>query len=177
MRSSGNTRAEHPVRVSAANSCTASGPSQRVRGPVLVSSSRALAPSPDSSTISSQRRLSTSESRAPVSVSRRMAATGQGCSSRCRFSTAPRRSSSVRSRDRATGRRGFFAMLAQGSGTCSPISPHYRAAASMARSISKARLAAPGRSALAASNQAETRAWVMASSRTLPKWGISRFLM
>ena len=41
----------------------------------------------------------------------------------------------------------------------------------MARRISNARLAAPGRSALAASNQAETRAWSMASSRSFPKAG------
>ncbi len=32
-------------------------------------------------------------------------------------------------------------------------------------------------SALAASNHAETRAWSMASSRSLPKYGVRRFLM
>ncbi len=44
---------------------------------------------------------------------------------------------------------------------CSSKSPHCRAAASIARRISKARLAAPGLSALAASNHADTQAWSM----------------
>lgn len=43
--------------------------------------------------------------------------------------------------------------------------------------ISKARLVAPCRSALAASNQAETREWSTASSRTLPNAGFSRLRM
>ena len=55
-----------------------------------------------------------------------------------------------------------------------PSSPHCRAAASMVRSISKARLAAPDLSALTASNQAETRTWSMWSSLSRPKCGIRR---
>ena len=48
-------------------------------------------------------------------------------------------------------------------------SPHYRAVLRRARRISKARLAAPGFSVLMASNQGDTRAWVMVSSRKRPK--------
>ena len=72
----------------------ASGPNQIARGPVLESSMRAPASCWPSSPISPHLRLMTSESRAPVSVGKRMAATGRGCSSRCRSSTVPRRSNS-----------------------------------------------------------------------------------
>ena len=71
----------------------------------------------------------------------------------------------------ATGRLGFRTMLAQGPGASGASSPHWRAVRSMARSISKARLAPPGRSALAASNHAETRAW---SRRMFPNRGTRR---
>ena len=46
--------------------------------------------------------------------------------------------------------------------------------APLARGISNARLAAPGRSALAARNHAETRAWSMRSGRMFPNRGIRR---
>ena len=65
-------------------------------------------------------------------------------------------------------------MLAQASGASSGNSPHWRAVRSIVRNISKARLAAPGRSTLAASNHAETRTWSMVSRRYLPKNGIRR---
>ena len=55
----------------------------------------------------------------------------------------------------------------------SPRSPHWCAARSMVRRISRVRLAAPGRFALAALNQTETRA-ADSMSRSYRKASISR---
>ncbi len=67
----------------------------------------------------------------------------------------------------AVWKRGCFALET----CCPPSSYHCRAVASMARRISKARLAAPGLSPHATSTHAEIRAWSMVSRRMRPNAG------
>ena len=79
------------------------------------------------------------------------------------------------SRNRATLRLGFFLMPRQGlvPGSWKPYSS---ARNIMERSISKARLAAPGRSRLASSNHAATSSGPTRSTGILPKAGRMRAL-
>ena len=148
----------------------AASPSATARGPIFESR-RLMASSP----ISRQRRSSTSLRRQPVSASNRIAATASGHRFSCASSARPSRASSSASRNRATWLRGFFAMPRQGFEPRSR-NPHSSARFIIARSISKARLAAPGLSLLAASNQAATSSGPMRSSGILPNEGRMRAL-
>ena len=125
--------------------------------------------------MSRQRRSSTSLRRQPVSASSRIAATASGQRASLASSARPSRASSSVSRKRATCFLGFLAMPRQGLEPRSR-NPNSSARNSIARSISKARLAAPGLSLLAASNHAATSWGPMASSGILPKAGRMRAL-
>ncbi len=155
---------------SASTSARAASPSGTARGPVFESG-KLMA----SLQISRQRRSSTSLRRQPVRASSRIAATASGQRVSWASSARPSRASSSVSRNRATWFLGFLAMPRQGLVPRSR-NPHSSVRFIIARSISKARLAAPGLSLLAASNHAATSSGPMRSSGILPNAGRMRAL-